>query len=440
MTIYLVFPSILLIGIYLTFRLKCIQLSKLKMGFFHLFKKEEKGEKGDISHYQAIASVLAGNFGTGNISGMAVALSMGGPGALVWMWVMTFLGSIVQYANCLLGVKYRRQNTEGEYVGGPMYYLKKGLGFRSLAVAFALFVILAAFTVGNFAQINSMTLPLEKLGVSPLVVGGVMAFFIGLVILGGVKKVAGVSSAIVPIMAIFYLVTALFILGVHYEKVLPAFGLLFQSAFGVNSVVGGTLGFTVMKALTTGFDRAIFATDAGTGSVPILQAGAKTKHPVIDGVVALTAPFLVMIVCTTTALVLIVTGAFETAGLQSTNMVTYAFQQGVGQTAGSFVIISSLVLFGYTTALAWASCLERAVGFLFGRRCVRLFQILYIVLIPVGALLHVEFVWALADISLSCMLVINMVGVAGLSGEVIGESREYFHLNGVSDATYKSSI
>ncbi len=410
------------------------------MGFFHLFKKEEKGEKGDISHYQAIASVLAGNFGTGNISGMAVALSMGGPGALVWMWVMTFLGSIVQYANCLLGVKYRRLNSDGEYVGGPMYYLKEGLGLRSLAVAFALFVILAAFTVGNFAQINSMTLPLERLGVSPLVVGFGMAFLIALVILGGVKKVAGVSSAVVPVMAIFYLATALFILGVHYEKVLPAFGLLFQSAFGLSSIVGGTLGFTVMKSLTTGFDRAIFATDAGTGSVPILQAGAKTKHPVVDGVVALTAPFLVMIVCTTTALVLIVTGAFETTGLQSTNMVTYAFQQGVGQTAGSFVIISSLVLFGYTTALAWASCLERAVGFLFGRRYVRLFQILYIVLIPVGALLHVDFVWTLADISLSCMLVMNMVGVAGLSNEVIGESREYFYLKGVTDANYKSSI
>lgn len=425
-TLFCVLPSIALLGIYLTFRLRCVQLAKLKLGFAQLFKTTEKGHEGDISHYQAISSVLAGNFGTGNISGMAVALSMGGPGALVWMWIMTFLGSVIQYANCLLGVKYRCRNSEGEYVGGPMYYLSQGLGLKSVALLFSICVIVGSFTVGNFAQINSMALPLQAIGIDPWIVGLVMAFFIGLVIVGGVKNVAKVSSAVVPLMALIYLGTALVILIFHASEILPAFALLFKSAFGGSALVGGTLGFTVMKGLTTGFERAIFATDAGTGMVPILQAGAKTKHPVIDGVVALTAPFMVMIVCTTTALVLIVTGAFGTQGLQSTNMVAYAFGKGAGLSVGTFVVICSLVLFGYTTSLAWAGCLERAVGYLFGRRFVRPFQLLYILLVPLGATLQVDFVWTLADIALSSMLVLNLIGVAGLSKEVIADTHDFF--------------
>lgn len=425
-TLYCVLPAIAVLGIYLTFRLKCVQLAKLKMGFAQLFKSTEKGDEGDISHYQAISSVLAGNFGTGNISGMAVALSMGGPGALVWMWIMTFLGSVIQYANCLLGVKYRCRNAEGEYVGGPMYYLSKGLGLKFISLLFSIAVIVGSFTVGNFAQINSMALPLKAIGIAPWIVGLVMAFFIGLVIVGGVKNVARVSSAVVPVMALIYLGTALVILAFHLDQIVPAFGGLFKSAFKGGAFVGGTLGFTVMKGLTTGFERAIFATDAGTGMVPILQAGAKTTHPVIDGVVALTAPFMVMIVCTMTALVLIVTGAFGTEGLQSTNMVAYAFSKGAGFSTGTFVVISSLVLFGYTTSLAWASCLERAVGYLFGRRFVRPFQLLYILLVPVGATLQIDLVWTLADIALSSMLVLNLIGVAGLSKEVIADTHAFF--------------
>ncbi|MCH9625110.1 MAG: Amino-acid carrier protein AlsT [Chlamydiales bacterium] len=425
-TLYFIFPAILLLGAYLSVRLRFVQLSKLKMSFASLFKKSEEGAKGDISHYQAIASVLAGNFGTGNISGMAIALTMGGPGALVWMWMMAFFGAAIQYANCLLGVKYRRQNEKGEYVGGPMYYLNEGLGYKSLAALFSVCVIFGAFAVGNFAQVNSMTLPLQALGISPLIVGFGIAILVGLVILGGMQRMAKVSSAVVPAMALLYLGTAFVILALHANQITPALGLMFRSAFGMQSLVGGTFGFTMLKALTTGFDRAIFATDAGTGTVPILQAGAKTKHPVVDGVVALVSPFMVMIVCTMTALVLIITGVLSNSELQSTNLVAHAFKIGVGKSMGSFVVILALVLFGYTTALAWATCLQRAVGYLFGAAFVRPFQFLYILMIPVGALLQVDFVWTLADISLSCMLVINLIGVAGLSKEVIGDSREYF--------------
>lgn len=400
------------------------------MSFGHLFKKREHGEEGDISHYQAIAAVLAGNFGTGNISGMAIALATGGPGALVWMWIMAFFGAAIQYANCLLGVKYRKKNEDGEFVGGPMYYLRDGLRFKTLAIVFSVCVIFGAFAVGNFAQVNSMVLPLAKLGIPPLVVGLVIAFFVALVILGGLQRMAKVSSAVVPMMALLYLGTALLILAMHADQVFPALQLVFSSALGGEAALGGTLGWGVMKALTTGFDRAIFATDAGTGTVPILQAGSRTKDPVIVGIVALVSPFMVMTVCTTTALVLIVTGAYSLSDLQSTNMVAYAFSSAVGNSLGSVVVIVALVLFGYTTALAWASCLERAVGFLLGPTWIRPFQMLYILFIPAGALLHVEFVWILADISLSLMVVINLIGVAGLSKQVIGDSRSYFYARG----------
>jgi AGCS family alanine or glycine:cation symporter len=197
-TFYLVFPAIVLLGLFLTIRLRGLQMTKLKMSFACLLNKES-GSQGNMSHYQAIASVLAGNFGTGNISGMAIAISTGGPGALVWMWMMAFLGTAIQYASCVLGIKYRRQNSKGEYVSGPMYYLRDGLGFKRLGVLFGIFTIFGALTVGNFVQINSVTLPLQKMGFHPFVCGLVLAFLVGIVLLGGIQRVAKIASFIVPV-------------------------------------------------------------------------------------------------------------------------------------------------------------------------------------------------------------------------------------------------
>ncbi|MFZ0564960.1 MAG: amino acid carrier protein [Chlamydiales bacterium] len=422
-TLYLIFPFILLLGLYLSWRLKLIQVFKLKMSIVHLFKKDEKDE-GTLTHFQAVASVLAANFGTGNISGMAIALATGGPGSLVWMWVMAFFGSAIQFASCLLGVKYR-QKIQGEYMGGPMYYLREGLGLKKIAVLFSICVILVSFTLGSFVQVNSMTLPLKQIGISPWLVGVTIALLSALVILGGVQRIAKASSAIVPIMAFFYLLAAFVVLALHGEHLFAAFKLMFQSAFSGMSLGGGVLGFTIMKALTTGFDRGILATDAGTGAVPILQSGAKTKHPVIDGVVSIFSPFLVMIVCTTTALVLIVTGAFV-SDFRSTDMVVYAFQKGLGDMIGLFVVITALFLFGYTTLLAWASCLQQSVSFVFGSRFVRPSLLLYVLFVPVGALLDAGIVWVLADIFLTAMMFFNLIGVTALSKEVIEESRIYF--------------
>lgn len=425
LTFFFVFPAIVLLGLYLTVKLRCVQVSKLKMSFSCLLRKESQSQ-GNITHYQAIASVLAGNFGTGNISGMAVAITTGGPGALVWMWVMAFLGASIQYVSCVLGVKYRKQNEAGEYIGGPMYYLRDGLGFKKLATLFAVFTTIGALTVGNFAQINSVTLPLQKMGFDPFLCGVVIAIFVGIVLLGGIQRVAWLASFIVPIKALLYLGTALIILGLNADKVIPAFKLMFTAAFDPKSALGGMVGFSVVKAISSGFDRGLFATDAGTGIVPILQSSARTTNPIIDGVVTLVAPFLVMIVCTMTGLVLLVTGVWQDSNLQSTNMVTQAFQQGLGHSLGSYIVVVALVMFAYTTVLAWACCAEKAIGFLYGTSYAERFKYLYVMLIPLGAVLHVDLIWRLADISISLMLMTNLIGVIGLSREVIGESRKFF--------------
>jgi AGCS family alanine or glycine:cation symporter len=253
-----------------------------------------------------------------------------------------------------------------------------------------------------------------------------MAVLVGLVTLGGIQRVSKFASFIVPIKAFLYLSAAFLIILWHIDQLIPALKLMFTAAFTGNSMVGGVLGFGVVKALTTGFDRGIFATDAGTGIVPILQASARTSIPVVDGIVTLVAPFLVMIVCTTTGLVLIVTGAWQQMDLRSTNMVTHAFEKGLGSAFGSYIVIIALILFAYTTVLAWACCGEKAMGFLMGNRQAPWFKYLFITLIPVGSLIHVDLIWILADISISLMLVTNIVGVMGLSQEVIGESRQYF--------------
>ena len=357
---------------------------------------------------------------------MAVALATGGPGALIWMWLMAFFGATIQYASCVLGVKYREKNQDGEYEGGPMYYLRRGLGLKKLSIIFSFVTLVSALTVGNFAQINSIVLPLGAMGIDPLFCGIVMMVIVAAVTLGGIKRLALVASSVVPVMAVVYLLAALVVLGMNYQLIGPAFVKMICAAFDVNALVGGTLGFGFVKALTIGFERGIFATDAGTGIVPILQASARTKHPVEDGIVTLVAPFIVMLMCTTTGLILIVTGAFEQPGLQSTNMVTYAFSQVLGANLGKFVVVTALSLFAYTTVIAWGCCGEKAAAFLWGKRSAKWFQYVYLALIPIGAIAHVDLVWVLADISISLMLTTNLVGVMGLSSEVIRDSKKYF--------------
>lgn len=426
-TLIVIFPLMIGLGLYLTFKLRFVQVTKLKQGFTFLLKKDSQSE-GNISHFEAIATVLAGNFGTGNISGMAVALTTGGPGALIWMWVMAFVGAAIQYASCLLGVKYRIQNESGEYVGGPMFYLQNGLGKKGLAILFSLLTLFGALTVGNFAQVNSLVLPLEQLGLPPLYTSLGIALLVGLVILGGIQRLAKFAAYIVPFKAFLYLGTSFLIIVWHADQIIPSLKTMFASAFDFSAISGGILGISALKAISIGFGRGLFATDAGTGIVPILQSSARSSNPVNDGIVTLVAPLMVMIVCMTTGLVLMVTGMWEHLSLRSTNMVTAAFSEGLASPLGAYIVIISLVLFAYTTVLAWAYCGEKALSYLCGQKYGKMFRYLYIVLIPAGAFIHVDLIWALADTAISLMLLINLIAVLGLSHEVISETKNYAEL------------
>ncbi len=423
-TLFAVFPGIILVGIYLTLKLRFVQASQLKKSFSSLLSKNVDG-KGSISRFGALSTVLAGNFGTGNISGMAIAIATGGPGALVWMWIMAFFGAAIQYASCILGISFRSKLQNNEYAGGPMYYLRDGLGFKKLAMIFCAFTIFGAITVGNFAQINSIVLPLQRMGFNPLYASLAIAGLVGVVILGGIKRLANFASLIVPFKAFLYLGTAAIIIGMNYDKAFEALGIMFKHAFGLSSVAGGVMGFSIVKIITTGFDRGLFATDAGTGIVPILQSNARSDHPVMDGIATLVAPLIVMVVCTATGLVLILTGAWLEPGLQSTNMVTYAFSKGLGTPIGGYIVIASLILFAYTTILAWSYCGEKALEFLVGPNQQKWFRYTYIALVPIGSLLRVDMIWTLADIAITFMLFINLIGVMGLSRHVIDSSREF---------------
>jgi len=423
-TLLIVFPAVIVIGFYLTLKLRFVQLTHLKKSFL-CFTKNDSNSSGNISRFRAICSVLAGNLGTGNISGMAVAIATGGPGALVWMWIMVFFGSVIQFVSCVLGVSYREKTESGEYVGGPMYYLKQGLGYRKIAILFASLAIFGAITIGNLAQINSILLPLEKLGFNSLYCSIGIAAALALTVFGGIQRISGFASYIIPLKAFLYLGTAIVIIAMHYDGIIPAFKLMFKEAFGVSAFVGGIAGTGVLKAITTGFDRGLFATDAGLGIVPMLQASAKSEHPVVDGIASLIAPLVVMITCTATGLVLIVTGAYQDTQLQSTNMVTHAFSQGLNHPIGGYIVMISLILFAFTTIMAWCYCGEKALYFIAGEKKAHLFRYFYIAIIPIGSLLKVDTIWILADVAVSLMLTINLIGIVGLSSRVIQSTRAY---------------
>ena len=423
-TLFIVFPAVIVIGLYLTLKLRFVQLTHLKKSFL-CFTEKNANSAGNISRFPAICSVLAGNLGTGNISGMAVAIATGGPGALVWMWIMVFFGSVIQFVSCVLGVSYRKKTESGEYVGGPMYYLEQGLGYRKIGVLFAFLAIFGAITIGNLAQINSVVLPLEKIGLNPFYCSLGIAAALVLTVFGGIQRISNFASYIIPLKAFLYLGTAIVILVMHHEAIIPAWKLIFQQAFDVSAFAGGIAGTGMLKAITTGFDRGLFATDAGLGIVPILQASAKSEHPVVDGIASLIAPVVVMIMCSATGLVLIVTGAFQDPHLQSTNMVTHAFSQGLNHPVGGYIVMISLVLFAFTTIMAWCYCGEKALNFIVGKEKAHVFRYLYIAMIPIGSLLKVDMIWILADIAVSLMLTINLIGIVGLSTRVIRSARAY---------------
>lgn len=416
-----ILPLFLFFGGFLTLKLGFPQVRHIGSGVRHLLYTE-KGSKGNISNFEAISAVLAGNLGTGNIAGTAVAISVGGPGSLFWMWIMALLGTVIKYASVFLGILYREKNELGEYVGGPMFYLQKGLGSRKLAVAFCLFSIATAFTVGNLVQVNSVVIPLKSWGLPPLAIGVGFAIAVGIVLLRGMQGVANVAKTVVPFMAALYLSGCIYILAMNAQEIPGAIQLIFSSAFDPQSLTGGLFGYALLKVVSVGFERGIFATDAGTGIASVLQSEARTKSATEEAVVAMVAPWIVMIVCSITGLVLLVTGAYQQMGLESTGMCTWAFRQGIGAAWAPHLVSVTLLLFAYTTILAWAMCAERCVEFLGHQKWVKTFYYLFIATVPLGALARVDLVWGLADTCLNLMLLTNMIGIIALHSTITHKS------------------
>lgn len=415
-------------GLYLTLRLGFIQIRYLPRALGYLFKKD-KGGKGDVSSFAALCTALAATIGTGNIVGVATAVQAGGPGAIFWMWLVALLGMATKYAECLLAVKYRVRDKNGFMAGGPMYYIERGLGIKWLAKLFALFgVMVAFFGIGTFPQVNAITHAMQDtFNIPVLVTAIIVTLLVGLIILGGVKRIATASSVIVPFMAILYVTTSLVIILLNIEKVPDAISLIIYSAFDPQAALGGTVGFTVMKAIQSGVARGIFSNESGLGSAPIAAAAAQTREPVRQGLISMTGTFLdTIIVCTMTGIVLVLTGAWNNSELAGATVTNYAFAQGLGTSIGATIVTVGLLFFAFTTILGWCYYGERCFVYLVGIRGVKLYRLAYIVLVGLGSFLHLNLIWIIADIVNGLMAFPNLIALIGLRKVVIEETKDYF--------------
>ena len=415
-------------GLYLTLRLGFIQIRYLPRALGYLFKKD-KGGKGDVSSFAALCTALAATIGTGNIVGVATAVQAGGPGAIFWMWLVALLGMATKYAECLLAVKYRVRDKNGFMAGGPMYYIERGLGIKWLAKLFALFgVMVAFFGIGTFPQVNAITHAMQDtFNIPVLVTAIIVTLLVGLIILGGVKRIATASSVIVPFMAILYVTTSLVIILLNIEKVPDAILLIIDSAFDPQAALGGAVGLTVMKAIQSGVARGIFSNESGLGSAPIAAAAAQTREPVRQGLISMTGTFLdTIIVCTMTGIVLVLTGAWNNPELAGATVTNYAFAQGLGTSIGATIVTVGLLFFAFTTILGWCYYGERCFVYLVGIRGVKLYRLSYIMLVGLGAFLHLNLIWIIADIVNGLMAFPNLIALIGLRKVIIEETKDYF--------------
>ena len=388
-----------------------------------------------ISQFQSMCTALAGTIGTGNIVGVATAIVSGGPGAIFWMWVMALLGMMTSYAENVLGIYYRRKDPAGGWRGGPMYYLRDGLGGkpgRVLAVLFAAFCALASFGIGNLSQLNSIAGNLKAaFGVPEVVTGAVLAAASAVILLGGLKRVAAVAERLVPAMALLYIVGALTVVGVHITAVPAALAAIVKGAFGLRAAGGGMVGYGLSRAVTWGFKRGAFSNEAGLGSSVMVHAASNVKEPVQQGMWGIFEVFAdTMVVCTLTALVVLTSGFVEpdtgriAAGAAGSALVGQAFDAVFG-TLGSKLIAVCILLFAYSTTLGWSCYGCKAVEYLFGAGAGTFYRVLFVALMPAGAVMRLDLAWTLSDTFNGLMMLPNLIGVVALSGTVVKITQNY---------------
>ena len=424
-------------GVLLTLGLVFMPWRKIGYGFRLLFDRSEAVGQGEVKPFNALMTALSATVGTGNIAGVATAIALGGPGAIFYMWLIALFGMATKYAEAVCAVTYREVDATGKYVGGPMYYLKKGVGEfapelgKWLGIAFALFGAVAAFGIGNAVQVNSMAAALgESFSVPAWVTGVVVAALVGIVILGGIRRIADVAGKLVPAMIVLYLGAAILIILINVTKVPEALGLIFTHAFTPAAATGGFAGAAVAAAIRFGVARGVFSNESGLGSAAIAHAAAQTNSPVRQGVIAMLGTFIdTILVCTMTALVILTSGAWvmtaaDGAGLTGAVLTSTGFETSLA--GGGYVVTLALVVFAFTTILGWSYYGERCWQYLFKERSVVIYRILWVLAALSFAGVKVDLVWNLSDMLNGLMAVPNLIGLLLLAPMVFRVTREYF--------------
>ena len=444
-------------GLFLMVGLRAMPLRRLGYGFRMLWSGRKSDQEGDITPFNALMTSLSATIGTGNIAGVGTAIALGGPGAVFWMWCTALVGMATKYAEAVLAVNYREVDTEGNHVGGPMYYIKNGLGghWKWLGTAFAIFGAVAGFGIGNMVQANSVADALStNLAIPFWLTGIVIAAVVFLVLIGGIRRIAQVAGKLVPLMAVAYVLGGLAVILLNLSEVPRALAMIVEHAFNPVAASGGFAGAAVMIAIQMGVARGVFSNEAGLGSAPIAHAAAKTNNPVRQGSVAMLGTFIdTLIVCTITALVIMISAewtsinpAFQNCvdqggqvaervctlgdqqfkqGLTGASLSAAAFGTGLPG-VGIWIVTFGLVLFAFTTILGWSVYGERCVEYLFGVRAIMPFRILWVLAIPLGATVKLSFVWLLADTLNALMALPNLIALLLLSPVVFRLTRDYF--------------
>lgn len=436
-------------GILLTLRLGLLQIRRLPLALKWMVKNEDDGE-GEVTSFGALCTALSATIGTGNIVGVATAIAAGGPGALFWMELAAFFGMATKYAEGLLAVKYRVIGKDNHTLGGPFYYIERGMGesWKWLAKIFAFFgVCVGLFGIGTFSQVNGIssainnffdpsqawTVAIPGIGTyswTVVIASLILSFFVGLVLIGGIKRISSVSQIVVPFMAVIYIVLSLSLLICNFKEIPAAIGIIIKGAFNPSAVTGGIVG-TIIVSMQKGIARGIFSNEAGLGSAPIAAAAAKTKEPVRQGLVSMTGTFIdTILICTMTGLSIVITGAWQVEGIEGVAVTTYAFNQGLPlpHIATSFLLMLCLVFFAFTTILGWDYYSERCLEYLSGgnMKLVMFYRWLYILAVFIGPYMTIKAVWTIADIFNALMSIPNMIALFALSGIVVKETKDFF--------------
>ncbi|MDY6815258.1 MAG: sodium:alanine symporter family protein [Pseudomonadota bacterium] len=429
-------------GLYLSIRLGFIQLLRLGLSMRIMSGRDsEKSEAGELSHFSALTVALSAAIGNGNIAGVATAIALGGPGAIFWMWVTAVVGMATVFASTTLALKFRHYDPKTGYAGGPMYYIERGLGpkWKPMARFFALCAIIAAYGTGNMVEANSVADTMEfslrdMIGYEPtedrvfgvkLGIGVVYGLLIWMVIVGGIRRIGSVVTRLVPLMFVIYVGSALVVLGLNADAIPGAFARIVSGAFTGTAATGGFAGAAVMTSIQFGVARGVFSNEAGLGTTPIAMAATRVDEPVRAGLVAMNGPlFDTLVVCTITALVILTTGVWTT-GVSGSELTTMAFNAAVPD-LGKLAVTVSLIFFSFSSVVGWSYYGDRGTGYLFGNKPVRLYRNLFCLLLPVGAVMELELVWALCDIANGLMAMPNLIAILLLSPLVVRLTKDYF--------------